>query len=71
MCSKPAKLACRSIWMDIIDKCPEVFFHVEQFVLAATPFFAYRNLLSSKPFPSCYGIIFSSYRQKTVYTSCD
>ena len=32
--------------MYIIEKCPEVFFHVKQFVLAATPFFAYRNLLS-------------------------
>ena len=27
-------------------KIPGGFFHVEQFVLAATPFFAYRNLLS-------------------------
>ena len=39
------KLVCRSIWMDIIEKCPEIFSYVEQFVLAATPFFAYRNLL--------------------------
>ena len=32
--------------MYIIEKFPEVSFHVEQFVLAATPFFAYRNLPS-------------------------
>ena len=80
--------------MYIIEKCPEFIFHVEQFVLAATPFFVYRNLLFQllkvvhtpiwgfkmtkiielvvrKPFPSCYRIICSSYRQKTVYTSRD
>ena len=45
-CIKVYKLVCRSIWMYIIEKCPEVFFlHVEQFLLAATPFFAYHNLL--------------------------
>ena len=39
------KLVCRSIWMHIIEKCPKVFY-VEQFLLAATPFSTYRNLLS-------------------------
>ena len=84
--------------MDVYNrKMPGGFFlHVEQFVLAATPFFAYRNLLSQllkvvhtpmanmgfkmtriielvgmKPFSSCYCIIFSSYCQKTVYSSRD
>ena len=33
--------------MDVYNrKIPAGFFRVEQFVLAATPFFAYRNLLS-------------------------
>ena len=35
--------------MYIIEKCPEVgflSFYVERFLLAATPFYAYRNLLS-------------------------
>ena len=44
--------------MYIIEKCPDVFFHVEKFVLAATPFFAYRNLLSQllKVLHTQYGI---------------
>ena len=42
---KVYKLVCRLIWMHIIEKCPEVFY-VELFLLAATPFSTYRNLLS-------------------------
>ena len=34
------------VYKYIIEKWPEVFFDAEHFVLAATPFFAYRNLLS-------------------------
>ena len=43
---KVYKLVCRSIWMYIIEKCPAYFFHAEQFVVAATPFSACRNILS-------------------------
>ena len=60
--------------MFVIEKCPKVCFHDGQFVLAATPFNAYHNLLSQllkvvHTSTSCYHIIFSSYRQKTVYAT--